>query len=206
MTMDAVPDHTPASNPTSERRGRRFEREYKLRRAVELARAGLSWDVVAEGAGYASGNAALKAVTRYLERKRVAMDETAEHVRELELDRLDALLSSVWDRARNGHTDALDAALKVHDRRVKLDPRLAAAIRPDPTSRDAAEHAARADGALAGTVLDIMLTLADRLSFTPEQRVLAPQVLLSELERRNLIPPGEHNAGERVVVVGEVES
>lgn len=194
------------STAQAERRARRLEREYKLRRAVELARAGLPWDVVAEGAGYTTGNAALQAVTKYLAKKRAAMDESAEYVREMELDRLDALQSSVWDRARNGSTDAIDAVLKVHDRRVKLNPQLAVFLRPDVSTRDAADAAARHDRDLATTVLDIMLAMADRLSFTPEQRVMAPQVLLSELERRQLVPPGTANSGEGVVVVGEVEA
>ena len=187
----------------AERRARRMEREYKIRRAVELARAGLPWDMVAEGAGYANGNSALRAVERYLARKRHDMDESAEHVRELELDRLDAMHSALWDRARRGETTATDSLLRIHDRRMKLDPRLAAI--DTGQTREAIEAVARSDRDLAVMILDVMLALADRLEFTPEQRVKAPGALLAELAARKLVPEQDDTV-DAMIVVGEIES
>lgn len=194
----------PIDTAAAERRARKMADEYRLRRAVDLARAGLPWALVAKGSGYASKGAALKAVNRYLAAKRAEMAESAEVVREMELDRLDALQSAVWDRARHGDDKALSRVLDIHDRRVKLDPNLAAAVvKPELNINVSAEVTARQDRDLASLVLDLLLSLADDLDFTPEQRVRAPQALLSAMETRGMVPPSA--VGDGVVVAGSIE-
>ncbi|PSK95792.1 hypothetical protein CLV30_12844 [Haloactinopolyspora alba] len=45
--------------------------------------------------------------------------EPAERVRDMELDRLDAMLLGLWSRARRGDLGAVDRVIKLMDRRAK---------------------------------------------------------------------------------------
>ncbi len=89
----------------------------RWRRAVELRRAGLTYQRIADELGWKSISSAYDAVQGAL---RASIVEPAATVRALELERLDALLAGLWELARNGQTDAIDRVLKVMDRRAKL--------------------------------------------------------------------------------------
>lgn len=88
--------------------------------AVQMRVAGVSWDLIASRLGYSGKAAACKDVTRALERARAETAEATEQLRQLEAARLDRLQAGLWTSACAGDTRAVDVALKIIDRRVKL--------------------------------------------------------------------------------------
>jgi hypothetical protein len=86
-------------------------------RAVELLMAGRDYDQIAAELGYSSRSGAWRAVQRALRKRR---EEVAGEYLTLELDRLDALQCAVWDAAMSGDPKAVDAVLKISDRRCEL--------------------------------------------------------------------------------------
>lgn len=88
---------------------------------IRLRRAGVPFDDERIlSLGYSSPGAASKDMIRALKQRR---DEQAAEVsvyRQQEGERLDALLEAVWDDALQGDLRAVDAALKIADRRAKL--------------------------------------------------------------------------------------
>ncbi len=89
----------------------------RRRKALDLRKAGASYDAIAQqlrlsgsGSAYKIVQAALKATYR----------EPADDVRKLELERLDRLTLALWSRAQQGETEAIDRVLKLMDRRAKL--------------------------------------------------------------------------------------
>lgn len=86
-------------------------------RAVELLMAGRDYDQIAAELGYSSRSGAWRAVQRALRKRR---EEVAGEYLDLELDRLDALQAALWDAAMAGDPKAVDAILKISDRRCEL--------------------------------------------------------------------------------------
>lgn len=89
----------------------------KERNALELRRAGYTYDRIADRLGYANKGAAYKAVRRGIAR---TLQEPVDELIELETDRLDRLLSSVWAPAMKGDLGAVDRVLRISERRSKL--------------------------------------------------------------------------------------
>lgn len=99
------------------------------RNALELRKAGASYEQIATKLGYPNAAAAHTAVQH-------ALDEAAESERDtpaLELERLNALLMGLWAKARQGNIAAVDRVLRIQDRRAKLlrDNPILAADHPD---------------------------------------------------------------------------
>lgn len=102
----------------------------KDREALELRKAGATYQQIADKLGISHAGAAL-CVSRAMEALRLDIKETAEQVLELELDRLDSMLLGLWDAARRGNTAAIDRVLKIQDRRARylgLDKQTAPAV------------------------------------------------------------------------------
>lgn len=97
--------------------GHRITVAEKQRQALILRRGGATFEQIAERLGYASRKGAHKAVSTALRR---LVQEPAEELRALELDRLDALHRAVWPAAMAGDVKAVDRALKIMARRVRL--------------------------------------------------------------------------------------
>ncbi len=91
-----------------------LEREGK---ALELRRAGFTYDVIADRLAYNDRSAARKAVERAIGRTH---QDAADDLRALEADRLDRLQSSRWSKAIKGDDKAFDRVLRVMERRSKL--------------------------------------------------------------------------------------
>ena len=85
--------------------------------ALELRKAGATYQAIADQLGYAQAKGAYKAVTSAL---KATLKEPAEELRTLELTRLDAMLLSLWRRVQNGDERAIDRALRIMERRAKL--------------------------------------------------------------------------------------
>jgi len=105
-----VSKRQPAAVPTAEA----MQRE---RDALELRRAGATYDAIADRLGYTNRGAAYKAVQRGLRR---TIQEPADELRQLEVERLDRLLTAVWRSAMGGNLGAVDRVLRVAERRARL--------------------------------------------------------------------------------------
>lgn len=96
---------------------RRIEAAEKRARALELRKAGATYDQIARQVGFSERGAAYRAVqTALLE----ITQEPAQEVRQLELERLDAMLLGLWPAARKGKEGAVDRVLRIMERRAKL--------------------------------------------------------------------------------------
>lgn len=89
----------------------------KERQALELRKAGASFDQIAERLGYSDRSGAHRAVSRALQS---VLKEPAEELRALEAERLDRLLLAFWNDALDGDVKAADRVLRIMDQRAKL--------------------------------------------------------------------------------------
>jgi len=92
-----------------------IETRERQRRAIELRRSGCTFDEIAVKLGYSGRGGAYKAVRKAL---RSVIEQPALEFLALELSRLDALQQAVWDQALRGDPKAVDAVLKIMDRRA----------------------------------------------------------------------------------------
>ncbi len=98
-------------------RDRRIEEAQRRRRALELRVAGATYEEIAEALGYVSRGTAWKAVWRAY---REGLRDPAEHLRELETERLDRLQKAWWTKALGGDVSAFRYLLRLMERRAKL--------------------------------------------------------------------------------------
>lgn len=87
------------------------------RAALELRTEGVTFEVIARFVGYSHRGSAHRAVTRALA---ATVQEPADELRRLELERCDALQSAVWPKALEGDAEAVRACLRVMARRSQL--------------------------------------------------------------------------------------
>ena len=85
--------------------------------ALELRKAGVTYEVIAGQLGYANASGARKAVLSAL---KATLREPAAELRELELARLDAMLLPLWRPVQAGDEKAVDRALRIMERRARL--------------------------------------------------------------------------------------
>jgi hypothetical protein len=85
--------------------------------ALQLRRAGCTYDVIARRLGYSNRSGAWHAVRAGLS---ATLREPADELRGLELERLDRLHEAVWDRAIRGHLASVDRVLAIMKRRSAL--------------------------------------------------------------------------------------
>jgi hypothetical protein len=88
---------------------------------LNLRLAGYDYNTIAKNVGYQSGSAAYKAVQRAIMK---TLKEPAKEVRDLELQRLDEMMTGLWLTATAGTTEiikmrAIDSILRIMDRRAK---------------------------------------------------------------------------------------
>lgn len=86
-------------------------------KALELRKAGATYEMIAQQLGYKSKGTAFSAVARLMNQSK---REGAKEAFEMELRRLDDLLMSVWPAARQGEMPAIDRALRIMERRAKM--------------------------------------------------------------------------------------
>ena len=121
MPAGSLKDRERAYNRTmANRNGKSPEPELvdKERRVVELRRAGATYDECARAVGYATPQGAYLAYHRAL--KRTLLDAGTEEARQVEIDRLDRLQRAVWVKALEGDIQAVNAVLKLMERRSRL--------------------------------------------------------------------------------------
>lgn len=87
----------------------------KQRAALELRKEGHTFESIANELGYANPSGASKAVYAALKK---TIQEPADELRKLELERLDVMLRSLWPKVLQGSPRHVEIALKVMDRRT----------------------------------------------------------------------------------------
>jgi len=85
--------------------------------ALDLRKAGISYEIIAQRLGYSNRTAAYRAVSTILDKSE---KEAASDLREMELRRLDDLFLSIYKKARDGDYAAIDRCLKIMERRAKI--------------------------------------------------------------------------------------
>lgn len=95
----------------------RIEAVERQRQAVELRKAGLGYEAIAQQLGYAGPSGAYKAIQSALRR---TLQEPADELRAIENARLDDLWRGIWLDARKGNVLKIDRALKIMARRAAL--------------------------------------------------------------------------------------
>lgn len=83
--------------------------------ALEMRKAGLTYQRIANNLGYANPTGARKAVVAAMKK---ILREPADEVRELELARLDDMINSIWHLRHK--PEYMDRILKIMERRSKL--------------------------------------------------------------------------------------
>ena len=89
----------------------------RARRALELRKAGATYDAIARQVGYANRNGAYQAIQRELQR---TLQEPADDLRMLEVERLNDLYRAMAPKALSGDTWSVDRCLKIMERRAAL--------------------------------------------------------------------------------------
>jgi hypothetical protein len=85
--------------------------------ALELRKAGVGYELIAQRLNYSNRSAAYRAVSRLLG----SMEkEATQDMREVELRRLDDLFLSIYKKARDGDLAAVDRCLRIMERRAKI--------------------------------------------------------------------------------------
>jgi len=89
----------------------------KQKTALKLRAAGVEYTDIAHQLGYKTASGAHKAVTTAL---RKTLQEPADELRTLELNRLDVMLKSIWSMVIVGNPQYIVIALKILERRARL--------------------------------------------------------------------------------------
>lgn len=89
----------------------------KDRQALELRKAGASYEVIAKQLGYADSSGAYKSVKRSMQS---IIAEPTEELRSVEYERLNQMLLILWERVQQGELGAIDRALSIMDRISKM--------------------------------------------------------------------------------------
>lgn len=95
----------------------RIAQAEKEARIIELRRTGATWEFIAKVTGYANASGAYKAYQRALGK---IVQPKIDELRAVEVDRLDRLQFAIWERAKDGDIKAIDAVLRILDRRTRI--------------------------------------------------------------------------------------
>lgn len=150
--------------PRSQAAPDRVRSSERRKLALELRARGLPYREIGEQLGV-SMQAAHRLVVTALEALRTETAEAAADLRQLELERLDAMLAGLWEAATTGDTGAVNAVLRLCERRAKL-------CGLDAPTKHAPTDAEGATLDLAGLAAAARAARAERLD-SEELRVLA---------------------------------
>lgn len=89
----------------------------KETKVLELRRAGLTWQRIAQEVGYADHSGAYAAYKRAIKR---TQQQPADELREQELDRIDRLQLAAWPKAMQGHVQSIAVICRLMERRARL--------------------------------------------------------------------------------------
>lgn len=100
---------------SSRRESRKIERAELQRQALELRKAGANYEQIANQLHLANKSVAWKLVKAGI---KAIVEEPAQDVLKLELDRLDVMLLGCWSKAKAGEEKAVDRVLRIMERRA----------------------------------------------------------------------------------------
>jgi hypothetical protein len=86
-------------------------------KVLELRRAGLTWQRIAEETGYSDHSGAYAAYKRAIKR---TQQQPADELREQELDRIDRLQLALWPKAMKGDNASINTIVRLMERRARL--------------------------------------------------------------------------------------
>ena len=89
----------------------------RLKKAIDLRKAGHTYETIAEQCGWNSPQAAHKAVQKALTD---TLREASDDLRTLEALRIDRMLAGLWPKAITGNAAAVRAVISLMDRRARL--------------------------------------------------------------------------------------
>jgi DNA-binding transcriptional MerR regulator len=113
--LQANPQIGPPKRQKGKLTARVLERNEKIFQALELRKAGLQFNEIAEIMGEKYSQTVRDWVEKAL---KAHMEEPAEEVRQLEISRLDTMLEALWEKVLGGDPFAIDRCLKIMDRRA----------------------------------------------------------------------------------------
>lgn len=105
---------------SSKKRARATVVAERRAKAVQMRIAGISPTIIAENLGYSSSAAVIKDITRSMQKAAKAEQMASEQLLQIEIDRLDRLMASIWGKALSGDVKAVDQAEKLIARRCSL--------------------------------------------------------------------------------------
>lgn len=91
----------------------KVDRNRRVRDALELRKAGVPYQAIAERLGWKSSASAYKAVKKALEDQ---INEPAEELRQMEIERLNHLLMLIWAKIQQGDMRSIEQAMRVMER------------------------------------------------------------------------------------------
>lgn len=146
--------------------------------ALELRKAGLTYEEIAKRIGYGSRTAAYNAVKRALTELAEETSASADRLRELENSRLDRLHTIAWQQAVEAKDlTAIDRAVRISERRAKL----YGLDLNEKRQADAAQAQATITAQTAEAIYTIITRVLDGLQLTAEQQAKAPELIMKEL-------------------------
>ncbi len=89
-------------------------------KAVQMRIAGISPTIIAQTLDYGSSAAAIKDITRALQKAAKEEQIASEQLLQMEIDRLDRLMAAIWPKAIGGDVKAVEQAEKLIVRRCNL--------------------------------------------------------------------------------------
>lgn len=96
---------------------RRISAAERQRQALELRKAGVTFDKIAQALGYKNRSAAYVAVQAAL---RKTLEKPSKEYRQLNAERLNTLLFAVWQRGTGGDLQAIAQAVRIIDSLNKM--------------------------------------------------------------------------------------
>ena len=95
----------------------RIRSKQRQAQALELRKAGATYQAIADQLGYASARSCAESVRSAL---RTAIHEPAEELRGMEIERLDNMMLVLWPRVMQGDLACMDRALRIQLRIAEL--------------------------------------------------------------------------------------
>lgn len=96
-----------------------FEVKKRQQQAVNLRLAGATYQEIADSLGV-TPPAVHKYMKKEMDQLRKETEQDAEHLRAMEISKLDAAQKAIWSQVTKGHLGAVDRLVRISDRRAKL--------------------------------------------------------------------------------------
>jgi hypothetical protein len=136
--------------PINKTSKRAIEARLRAQQAIELRLAGATYRTIAKQLNYTNPGAAFRAVCNAMA---AITADSAEQLRAMEAERLDAMQLGLWQKARRGDVQAIDRVVRIMERRAKL-------FRLDPPE----QKELSGPGGSPIAIEDARLMLADRFA------------------------------------------